>query len=111
MGNQVEQLKGYLEQALGIPFGAQSIFLDASDGEFMIDPLSLSDYKTITPAKPTHIFVKVCWRLKSRIRQRGEKKPPRWKLQKEFREVDFCQFLALTISIFLRLHFCIPPPL
>ena len=64
MGNQVEQLKGYLEQALGIPFGAQSIFLDASDGEFMIDPLSLSDYKSITPAKPTHIFVTVCRWLK-----------------------------------------------
>ncbi len=94
MGNQVEQLKGYLEQALGIPFGAQSIFLDASDGEFMIDPLSLSDYKTITPAKPTHIFVKVCGRLKSGIRPKGERRSHLDGNSKQFREVDFCHFLA-----------------
>jgi hypothetical protein len=58
MGNQVEQLKGYLEQVLEIPYGSQSHFLGSSDGEFMIDPLSLSDFKAIVPNRQTHIYVK-----------------------------------------------------
>ena len=51
------QLKGYLEQALEIPFGAQSHHLGAADGELMIDPLSLSDYKAIVAGQVTHIWV------------------------------------------------------
>ncbi len=54
MGNQVEQLKAYLEQTFGIPYPASALFLG---DEFMIDPLSLSDFK-FNAAAPVLVTVK-----------------------------------------------------
>lgn len=54
MGHTVEVLKSFVEEEFEIPMGIQSLYLDET---LMLDPLSLSDYPAIDPARDCFVRV------------------------------------------------------
>ena len=54
MGHTVEVLKSFVEEEFEIPMGVQSLYLDET---LMLDPLSLSDYPAIDPARDCFVRV------------------------------------------------------